>query len=160
MSARSVAVFDIDGVVADVRHRLKHISGRQKDWNGFFAAAGHDAALADGIALLAELSESHDIVWLTGRPERLRAITTRWLAKHGLPTEPLLMRADGDFQPARVTKLRLLTELLRERDVAVVIDDDPDVVAALKEVGLPVRLADWVPHEKTLHDAQERSGRT
>lgn len=160
MTSRRVAVFDIDGVVADVRHRLKHINGRHKDWNAFFASAAHDPALPEGIALVSELAAEHDIVWLTGRPDRLRTVTTRWLAKHGLPDEPLLMRTDGDFRPARVTKLQLLTELLRERDVAIVVDDDPDVVAALREVGLSVRLADWVPHQKTLHDAQERSGRT
>ena len=37
-----VAVIDIDGVLADVGHRLHHIQGRPKDWAAFFAAAGDD----------------------------------------------------------------------------------------------------------------------
>ena len=37
-----VAVVDIDGVVADVRHRLHHVADRPKDWRSFFAAAADD----------------------------------------------------------------------------------------------------------------------
>ncbi len=38
----SVAVFDIDGVLADVRHRLHHVAARPKDWDAFFGAAPQD----------------------------------------------------------------------------------------------------------------------
>ena len=34
-----VAVLDIDGVLADVSHRLGHVQRRPKDWDAFFAAA-------------------------------------------------------------------------------------------------------------------------
>jgi hypothetical protein len=36
---RPLAVFDLDGVLADVRHRLHFLDRRPKDWDGFFAAA-------------------------------------------------------------------------------------------------------------------------
>ena len=65
--AAGLAVFDIDGVVADVRHRLHHLAGRPKDWDGFFDAAADDPPLPTGIALVAELAQRHEIVWLTGR---------------------------------------------------------------------------------------------
>ena len=42
-------MFDIDGVVADVRHRLHFLQRRPKDWPGFFAAAADDPGLAEGI---------------------------------------------------------------------------------------------------------------
>ena len=38
-SERPLAIVDLDGVVADVRHRLHHLEGRRKDWGRFFAAA-------------------------------------------------------------------------------------------------------------------------
>ena len=38
-----LAVFDVDGVVADVRHRLHHL-GRHR-WDRFFAAADRDQEL-------------------------------------------------------------------------------------------------------------------
>jgi hypothetical protein len=45
---RPLAVFDIDGVLADVRHRLHLVEGRPKDWDGFFAAAADDPPLTRG----------------------------------------------------------------------------------------------------------------
>ncbi len=76
-----LAVIDIDGVVADVAHRLHHL--RRTDagrWGAFFRAAASDPLLAEGAALVAELATSRDIVWLTGRPEHLRPVTQAWLA--------------------------------------------------------------------------------
>jgi len=157
---RDLAVFDIDGVVADVRHRLHFLDSRPKDWSGFFAAAGRDTPLAEGVAMAREAIADHDLVWLTGRPERLRAVTERWLADTGLPTEPLLMRRHRDFRPARVAKLEELRRLAARQRVAYLVDDDPDVVAAVAADGYPTRLADWVPRPGTLHAAQERDGRT
>ena len=37
MTSRPLAVFDIDGVLADVRHRLRHVEGPRKQWDAFFA---------------------------------------------------------------------------------------------------------------------------
>jgi hypothetical protein len=102
----------------------------------------------------------HDLVWLTGRPERLRRVTERWLADHGLPRGPLLMRGQRDFRPARLAKREALRELASSRQIALVVDDDPDVVAALAEDGFPARLADWVPRSATIQAAQEGDGRT
>jgi len=65
----SVAIFDIDGVVADVRHRLHYLQRRPKDWGGFFMDAGEDSPLTQGISLVDRFTADHDIVWLTGRPE-------------------------------------------------------------------------------------------
>ena len=39
MSERPLAIVDIDGVVADVRHRLVHVQSRPKDWDAFFDAS-------------------------------------------------------------------------------------------------------------------------
>ena len=160
MDPRPLAVVDIDGVVADVRHRLHFIEGKPRQWDRFFAAATDDPPLPEGVALVKELAEDHDVLWLTGRPERTRRATRTWLAAQGLPTEPLIMRPDRDFRPARVTKRDELRRLRRTREVDVVVDDDPEVVALLQADGFPVRLADWLPHSSTLRAAQEREGRT
>jgi hypothetical protein len=157
---RDVAVVDVDGVVADVRHRLRFLRQSPSDWDGFFAAAGADPPLADGVALVRELARTHDVIWLTGRPERSRELTTAWLARLGLPTGEVLMRPDSDRRPARVFKRSELRKLARDRRVAIVIDDDPDVVALLRSDGWPVELADWMPYEDVLGRAQETEGRT
>ncbi|GAA1639677.1 LNS2 domain-containing protein [Actinoplanes couchii] len=113
--------------------------------------------LDDGVALVREYAVGHRIVWLTGRPERLRRVTEKWFADHGLPAGTLLMRPDHDRRPARDYKLGQLRKL---GSVAVVVDDDPAVVRTLEKEGFPVRLADWVGYQKSLREAQERDGRT
>jgi hypothetical protein len=157
---RRLAVVDIDGVVADVRHRLHLVEQRPKRWDEFFALASADPPLEEGVGLVHELAAEHEIIWLTGRPERTRRLTEAWLAEHGLPAGLLLMRPDRDYRPARFTKREELRRLRRRREIAVVVDDDPEVTATLAEDGFPVRLADWLPHSSTLRTVQERDGRT
>ncbi|MFG2040806.1 hypothetical protein [Dactylosporangium sp. NPDC048998] len=156
----SLAVFDIDGVVADVRHRLKYLDRRPKDWNRFFAAADRDPVLAEGVELAREYARHHVLVWLTGRPEHLRDLTAAWLGAAGLPAELLFMRPANDRRPARDFKPRQLARLARESPIELVVDDDPEVVERLRVLGYAVRLADWVPRSSTLRTAQEREGRT
>jgi hypothetical protein len=156
----AIAVFDIDGVVADVRHRLGHLKRRPKDWARFFESAGADPLLTEGRDLVRQRQAAGEqIVWLTGRPAWLRAVTIDWLVEHELPTDELLMRAGHDYRPAALIKVDALTRLHR-RSVTLFVDDDPDVVRAATAAGFPSTLASWVPHSKTLHTAQEHDGRT
>jgi phosphoglycolate phosphatase-like HAD superfamily hydrolase len=158
--ARPVAVFDIDGVLADVTHRLHYLQSYPQRWDRFFTAADRDPLLAEGAARLRAALVGHDVIYLTGRPERSRQLTKRWLRRHGLPTGPLLMRADDDYRPARWMKREALRGLAEARSVVSVLDDDPAVVEYLAADGWPVELATWLPHSSTLQRAQERQGRT
>lgn len=155
---RALAVFDIDGVVADVRHRLHHLE-RRRAWNAFFDAAEKDPLLPEGATLVAELAQQHDIVWLTGRPEWLRDVTEDWLAEHGLPGTELYLRPNGDYRPAPQYKVAVLRRLA-PRGIAAVIDDDDEVIQAALSAGFPAVLADWVPRNAALRRAQDRDGRT
>ena len=156
-------MFDIDGVVADVRHRLHLLNRRPKDWPAFFAAAADDPGLDEGITRVLAATESHEVIWLTGRPSSLRAVTRRWLADHGLPGAELIMRSQRDFRPAPVLKLAELAKL-RPRQVELFVDDDAKVVAAAAEAGYPAVLADWMEAapvlSQTLSQAQDEAGRT
>jgi uncharacterized HAD superfamily protein len=154
-----IAVFDIDGVVADVRHRLHLLEKRPKDWPAFFAAAADDPGLQQGINRVLAAVADHELVWLTGRPKSLRAVTRRWLADHGLPGAELIMRSERDFRPAPVLKLAEL-QRLRPREIALFLDDDPAVIAVAAEAGFPAELADWMTRAPALAEAQNRSGRT
>jgi phosphoglycolate phosphatase-like HAD superfamily hydrolase len=158
VSTRPIAVFDIDGVLADVSHRLHYLDVHR--WERFFRAADEDPLLEEGAERLREAQLDHDVVFLTGRPERNRRLTSDWLARHDLPTGPLFMRPDDDHRPARYLKREVLRELARTREVALVLDDDPAVYRMLLDDGWPIELATWLPHSSTLQDAQENKGRT
>lgn len=157
---RPLAVFDIDGVLADVRHRLRHVERRPKNWDAFFDAAVDDPPLAQGVALARASAQDCEVVYVTGRPERCRADTLAWFARHGLPEGTLSMRRGRDFRPARVAKLELLRRLAGERTVAVVVDDDEQVCDAYEAAGFRVMRARWMSEEPVLTRAQEDEGRT
>jgi phosphoglycolate phosphatase-like HAD superfamily hydrolase len=168
--AAPLVVFDIDGVLADVRHRLHHLATQPKDWEGFFAAAKNDQVLEVGAEFAKRVAATHQIVYLTGRPERLRAATQSWLDAQLLPTGPLVMRSEGDRRPSAVIKLHELRRLRRESKVELLVDDDPSVVEAARAAGFTVQHADWMPRpadpdlplfgRDLLDDAQQREGRT
>ena len=163
---RPVAVVDIDGVLADVRHRLAYLRKRPKDWAAFFAAAPGDPVLDEGVAVARRLAQEHELVYLSGRPEHCRDDTERWLAAAGAPAGSLLLRAEGDRRPARLVKVDVLRELAGRRTVAILVDDDPAVVAAARTAGFAVFPAAWMPPEEVATEsdallrAQEVDGRT
>ena len=157
---RMVAVVDIDGVVADVRHRLRHVTERPKDWGAFFAGAADDPVLSEGEETVRRLAEVYDIVYLSGRPERLRGVTERWFRQHDLPPGPLVLRPSDDFRPARFLKVEVLRQLAETRTVVVLVDDDPRVLDEARQAGFDVLPATWMGEHSALREAQERDGRT
>ena len=163
----TVAVFDVDGVLADVRHRLHHVERSPKDWPAFVAAMDDDAPLQVGIALALDQSGAgHEIVYLTGRNESYRALTVAWLSRHGLPEGRLVMRRDSDRRPARLFKPDALRRIGSASRVVAVVDDDEAVVAVLRRDGWPVLHATWMTQDaspaeqQSLFDAQEVDGRS
>lgn len=154
------AVFDIDGVLADVTHRLHHLRSRPKNWAAFFAAAGDDPLLTTGRQQLLEAARQHPVVYLSGRPERLRRLTQTWLDAHDLPAGALVLRPNGDRRPARLLKAQLVRRIAQGGDIALVVDDDPEVCDALRAAGFPVLHATWAQDSPVLRQAQEREGRS
>jgi hypothetical protein len=106
------------------------------------------------------LAEVYDVAYLSGRPERLRAVTQRWLHEQQLPDGQLLLRPDGDYRPSRVYKVEALRGLAETRTVVVLVDDDQRVLDAAREAGFDVLPATWMGEHSVLRDAQERDGRT
>lgn len=161
MSEQPYAVIDIDGVLADVRHRLHYLETKPKDWGGFFAGIPDDPALPEGRAVVDRLAVDHELIYLTGRPSATRTETQAWLDRHGFPRARLIMRSTRDRRPARQTKPALLRDLTADgRRVGVVVDDDPLVCDALEQGGWTVLRADWMTRPETLANAQENTGRT
>nr|WP_202501846.1 hypothetical protein [Streptomyces sp. SID5785] len=155
-----MAVFDLDGTLADTAHRQKYLERKPRDWAAFFAAAPKDPPLAEGVALARTSAQECEIVYLTGRPERCRADTLAWLAAQDLPEGALHMRRDDDRRPARITKLAVLRRLARRRVVRMLVDDDELVCAEAERAGFTVVRARWADASAALQDAQEREGRT
>ncbi|GGO47786.1 phosphatase domain-containing protein [Streptomyces lasiicapitis] len=159
-TARPLAVFDLDGTLADTAHRQRFLERKPRDWNAFFAAAPDDPPLPRGVRLALDSARECEVVYLTGRPERCRADTEAWLAAQGLPEGRIWMRRDHDRRPARHTKLEVLRSLVRDREIRMLVDDDELVCDDAEQAGFTVVRARWGSASAELRDAQEREGRT
>ncbi|MDI9883411.1 hypothetical protein QMZ92_03090 [Streptomyces sp. HNM0645] len=157
---RPLAVFDLDGTLAETGHRQHFLERSPRDWAGFFAAAPDDAPLAEGLRLVAEAAGECEVVYLTGRPERCRTDTVEWLERHGLPLGRIWMRGNHDRRPARTTKLEVLRRLGRTREIRMLVDDDELVCDAAQRAGFRVVRARWATTSTAMRAAQQTQGRT
>jgi hypothetical protein len=130
-------IFDIDGTLADVRHRLHYVSHGGKDWPGFFAMMGDDPVHQPVARLLRLVHAELPVVLCSGRPEDYRDATERWLSRHGLPYARLYMRAKGDFRQDAVIKRQILAGIREDGfEPILVVDDRQQVVDMWREEGL------------------------
>lgn len=151
--ATRVAVIDLDGVIADVRHRLPLIEQTPKDWDGFFAACVNDPVLPEGLEMIEQLAREHRIVYLSGRPESCRTSTQEWLDRVGAPPGELHLRRGHDRRPARIAKVEMLKEI--DGEIAIVVDDNVSVLKAIAAAGFPTYHAEWMSDSPTLFSIQE-----
>ena len=92
-------LFDIDGTIANLSHRLPHIQKEPKDWDSFFEACTEDAPIPHMVEIANRLAGHCEIVYVSGRSDQVRSSTVWWLATHGLPSGKLYMRKAGDHRP-------------------------------------------------------------
>jgi hypothetical protein len=130
-----IAVFDIDGTLADVSERLHHIRTKPKNWNAFFAAMAQDKAIASIVRLCNLLHDAGvRVVLCSGRPERYRNDTATWLAREGVRYDELRLRRDGDRRSDTIAKREMLADIERAR-VLFIIEDRSSVVAMWRAEG-------------------------
>lgn len=139
-------VIDLDGTLCDSAHRDHH--ARNGDWDQFHALLAEDKPHSDVLRLMEILINALDEVELigcTGRNERYRIATERWLMEHGALLDCVLMRPDHDFRPDHELKIELVRDWLnatepatnrRPQDrVAFILEDREKVVEAWRNAG-------------------------
>jgi len=142
LAKKPVVLVDIDGTLADVRHRLHHIlRGGRKNWKAFFEGADRDTPIASTIAWVQSLVPHHEIVILTGRPEQYRKRTMAWLKKQRVPFSALVMRRNGDHRPDYEMKRDVLERVKKDR-IKLVIEDRPPVCDMWLKEGVRCVLVD------------------
>jgi FMN phosphatase YigB (HAD superfamily) len=130
-----IAVFDIDGTLADVSERLHHVRAKPKNWNAFFAAMAQDKAIASMVRLCNLLHEAGvRIVLCSGRPERYRTDTLSWLAREGVRYDELRLRRDGDRRSDTISKREMLAGI-DPAHVLFIVEDRASVVEMWRAQG-------------------------
>ncbi len=137
-SFKPVVIVDIDGTLADVRHRLHYIKGPgKKNWKLFFQNQIHDKPYGDIAQQVRTLAPNHEIVIVTGRPEEYRVGTEEWLRKYRIPFSRIYMRPAGDHRPDYVVKADILQEIGPERVLKAFEDQEP-VCELYRDAGIDV----------------------
>lgn len=151
-------IVDIDGTLADTRHRLHHLAKTPKDWKGFYSEMVKDTANDYVIEVVNALSVKYLVVAMTGRPEDYRDQTTAWLNKHNVLFTQLMMRNAKDFRADTIIKKEMLDTLLQQGgDFTPVlsIEDRPEVVKMWRDNKIPCFQVDDTPWYAPLKDDQD-----
>lgn len=114
-----IVLFDIDGVLADTSTRMWHLEKPKKDWNGFFKDMEFDDPIIPMCKLcsLLLLEGNVTVFFITGRPEKYRNITVKWLFDvmdfhHSyFDKDRLFMRPDKDGRKDNEVKLDALNKI-------------------------------------------------
>lgn len=135
--AADTIVIDLDGTLADVRHRLPLIHRDRPDYDAFFAAVGGDGLNAWCRALMKALADDYRVAIVSGRPERTRPETVAWLSRHDVPYHDLfLVRSEQElYTPDQDLKRRWLEGYGRER-ILFAVDDRQKVVDMWRAEGV------------------------
>ncbi len=130
-----ILVVDLDGTVADNRHREKHIpeeKSRTEHWHMFNTACRDDLPITPIIDLIHWYMQSRNdcqLVFATSRTETARKPTEVFLTEYfGLYDYQLLMRPSDDHRASAIVKQGLI-EGLREPIThdSVFIEDNQEV---------------------------------
>lgn len=135
MKPRAV-VFDIDGTLADLKHRLPLLP----NYNAFFDEMHKDTCI-ESVAELARIiydTGVYQVILSSGRPDSHREETLRWLADNAIPHHRLYMRKTGDYRPDHVIKNEVREKIQEDYHILLVIDDRPKVVEMWRSHGLKV----------------------
>jgi hypothetical protein len=138
-----LVVFDIDGTLANIEHRLHHVRSKPKNWAAFDAGIPNDKVnfpVAEMFwALQARWQDQHTIVLASGRNERSREATEKWLHKNSLHSwKKLYMRKADDFRSDDIVKREMLDQIIADfgKKPDMVFDDRPRVVRMWRDAGI------------------------
>lgn len=136
----SAIICDLDGTLAEIDHRLHFVrTDEKKDWDSFFAGIEKDEmnwAVSSTVWALAH--NGNHVIYCSGRPEKYRIPTQKWLYAQAAPAATeLFMRPQGDFRPDSLIKEIILDfEILPRYRVLLSIDDRKQVVEMWRRRGI------------------------
>ena len=149
---------DVDGTVADLKHRRKYVASKPKNYPAFERGIPFDTPITWVIDAVKRLKAAGwTVVICTGRRETQGEATKKWLTENGVPFDAFYIRPefeyneDGtpkltkkgtpkpDYRHDYIIKKELLDRARAEGfDPDVVFDDRDQVVAMWRENGIPV----------------------
>lgn len=134
-------VFDIDGTLANIEHRLDYVRSKPKNWKAFDAGIPNDKVNEPVATVMRNMATwGHNIILASGRNERSRQATEDWLWKHDLLDvyDILYMRKADDFRNDSIVKDEIIDQIVADYGKLpdLWFDDRPRVVKAVRARGI------------------------
>lgn len=141
-SKKNAFIFDLDGTLANLDHRLVYIETKPKNWKAFNNKVYEDTVIENVSRVLHSLKDAYDIIFLSGREANdiTRKKTVEWLNdKLRVPVvygQNLFMRNKGDYRPDTEIKIELMKEFVEPHyNVIGIFDDRASVVKMWRDNG-------------------------
>jgi len=132
---KKIVICDIDGTIANNDHRQHYLEGK-KDWEGFFSELINDEPIFPIInKVIEEYNTGKEIVFLTGRPERYRNVTTEWLKRYFDFEIKLLMRKNKDHKNKLIIKREIFELNFNVKDIFLIFENDKELIAMWEDIG-------------------------
>lgn len=134
---RKALLSDIDGTISDRSHRLHHLEGK-KDWKSFFSEMHNDPPIMKTISRIENLLSNYDtLIFVTGRPEKYRFETEKWIQNNtDFKNYELLMRANNNFEKDVIIKKEMLNKIRENFDVDTIFEDQIELHEMWQSEGL------------------------
>lgn len=138
MKSKAIIV-DLDGTLADIRVRLKHLTGHRKDWKSFNKSIETDSIHDWCREIIIRFASDHQILIVSGRTDDLKQETQAWLKKFNVPYHHLFMRKKNDFRADNIIKREIFENEIRQNfKIVFVLDDRQKVVEMWRAENLVV----------------------
>lgn len=136
---KNIIAVDIDGTISLIGNRLKYIQQTPKDWDSFYSKCYEDKPNIPVIEILKGLIKlkQYYLVYVTGRPERIRFKTQQWIIDNALPcfSAQLFMRNEGDYRPDYIIKTEIIKPF-KDR-IFMAFEDRDQVVKMYRNLEIP-----------------------
>ena len=140
-------IFDIDGTLFNVEHRVHFVKEPEYDQEKFEAEIKNDSQIPEMVDLLLILAEKkyNRIIFCTGRREKTRkdtqlqinSLTNDLLVKRPCLKFPIYMRKNNDLRPDSEVQSDLYRQMIKDGfNPKLVFEDRESVVKMWREKGL------------------------
>lgn len=141
-----IVLFDVDGTLSNVGHRVHHVEDGKAHWEDFFAGAINDPPNLWCVELLRAMrARGYEIHVVTARPAKLLFDTKEWLDRNvGGKFELHMVRDYDDQSDDFLAKGNWLRQFPGRARVLFVVDDRKKVVDMWRLEGLTcLQCSDW-----------------
>lgn len=151
MMRRPAWIFDVDGTLVDVDPILHYILNQdrstesfKKNYDLFHKKSVSCDSNKDVVDMVWQVCNDLDIIIVTARKEKYRALTSRWLKNNDVPHDALFMRQDDDYREDYEVKKDILQHINEYWEIKHAVDDNPSIIKLWEENSIPTtKIGSW-----------------